>query len=381
MPNEAARLAQQARVEQPPRVPLTWYLCDLKTGDVWVELPLRPTGDLEHTIGGSSSLGVELDVHDPACPANWAELIDPRRAMIVPVADVPLVGYFIDKDTAGEPSATFTLTSLEGVLDYSFVRTHDFFEDVDDEADVAAALVADVVAPSFGFSVDVTKTGRTGDHSYAFEEDRTVLSALNDLMSAAGGPEWTVRLAWEDNRHRRFVKTIVIAPRVGHTIPSTVVENRHLVSRSRNRSSARGDRAIHVIATGDGSGPDRPMSQAFVDQDALDAGVPQWEARLSATAVDDPAQLDRIAEAGLRRRWSGITTWETRLALTEPGCPRLGVDFDAGDTIRIESGPTLHDPATWSGMARIIGWRANVTGGVLTTVTPVFWDQREEGVS
>lgn len=361
---------------------IVWYLCDLKTGSVITDLPLRSTGEIERTVGTVTSLGVELDVHDPSCPANWAYLIDPMRAMLVLCDDdQPLVGYTIDQDEAGEPAVRLTLSSLEGVLDAVYVRTHDFYQDKDDEADAAAALLSDVVVPSFGFELAVTPTGQSADHSYLLEEDRTVGAALSELMAAAGGPEWTVRLGWADSKHQRIIKTIRIGPRVGSVVSGTIFENHHLIHRLRRRAFAHGNRAIYVLATSDGSGIDRPSSAPYVDQDSLDRGIPQWEARVSVPAIDDDAQLDRIAVAALSRRRQGLTTWEMELALSEPGCPRVGRDFDAGDTVQIQSDPMAHDPITWYGQARVIGWRASIAGRQFSTVTPIFWEPTSEVVA
>lgn len=360
----------------------TWFLHDLKTGAKVEELPLRPSGTIERTVGKASSLSLSLDVHDARCPANWVELMDPRRAMIVVVEDgVPLQGYVIAGDSAGEPTATWNVSSLEGVLDRINVRTHDFYEGEHDEAFVAQTLLADVIGPDFGFDIDAVATGKSADHSYTYEEDRSVGSALNDLASAEGGPEWTIRLTWADSeRQQRIIKTIHVGPKIGVDATSVVFENVHLKSRTRNRSAARDDMAVRVQAVSDGSGPDRPMSEVFVDQDAIDAGVPPWEARVRVGAIDEVAQLNRIALAGLSRRRFGVRTWEMELALTMEGCPRIGHDFDAGDTVTIQTDPTFDDPASWHGTARVIGWRANVDAdGNLSTVTPVFWEQPEEG--
>jgi hypothetical protein len=365
-------------------VALVWHLADCKTGDTITDLPLRVSGTIERSVSTSTTLQVTLDVHDKRCPPDWDQVIDPMRVMLVPVdGEHPLgVAYVIDADSYGEPSGSLTLNSIESILDASNVRTHSFSEGVDDEADVVVTLLSDAIAPGWGFDIDVTPTGKSADHEYAFEEDRTVGSAINDLAKAAGGPEWTMRIRWADEKRNRFIKTIYVGPRIGATTPSVVVENHHLESRIRARSFARGNRAVHVIATGDGSGPDRPMSAPAVDVDAIAAGVPPWEVRIQTTAVDDPAQLNRIAVSGLQRRWSGVRTWDMSLALTKPGCPKVGRDFDAGDTITIESGPIQHDPAEWKGPARIIGWRASVDAdGNLATVTPVFYEEPEEGTS
>jgi hypothetical protein len=371
---------------------LTWYVCHVMTGDRLDELPLSRVGDIERTIGAASTNSAVLPVRDRRCPPNWDTLLDWSTTMLVLDDDgVPVVGYILERPVFGAPEVVLSLRSLEAILDSVNVRTHDFYEDTDDEADAAATLVSDVVGPGWGFDIEVTQTGKKGDHSYAYEEDRSVASALNDLMSAEGGPEWTIRLAWADSTRSRIIKTIQIGPKIGYEIPGTVVENMHIQERKRTVSGAGDDGAISVVATSDGSGDSRPMSPPFVDADAIERGVPPWETRIHATdATDD--QLNRIAEAGLRRRRKGITTFDMVLAQSQKGCPRVGRDFDAGDTVRIESDPVgkhidaagrvrYDDPVSWYGMARIIGWRASISGSSFRTVTPVFWVDREEGVS
>lgn len=362
---------------------LTWYLCDFQSGDRITDLPLSVNGSIEKTIGESSSLGVTLAIHSDACPKNWSTLIDPMRAMIILDDGVhPVQGYYIGDDTAGEPTASFTLTSLEGVLNEAYCRSHDLYAD---DSTVIETLLSDVIVPSFGFELDITPTGKPEaewvDRSYSYEEDRTVGDAVSELSKERGGPEWTVRLRWEDATRLRIIKTIVVGPKVGSVIESVVVENIHLSKRLRKGNYSRGNRATHVIATGDGSGAGRLMSAAHVDADALDAGVPQWEVRIATTGVEEDAQLESVAFAGLLRRRRGVRTWEMELALSARGCPRPGRDFDAGDTITIDSGPTPDDPESWRGLARIIGWRADIAGDDFRTVTPVLYEEPEENVS
>ena len=360
---------------------LSWRVCDLKTGDVIDELPLR-VGDLSRTISTKTTSSATLDPADPACPPYWANLLDGMRTMLVPVDDgLPLGGWIIDTANVGDPSVPFGISSLEACADYVFCRDHDFYEGTDDEALALAALFADVIVPSFGFTLDVTPTGRTADHSYSWYEDRTVASAAAELASAEGGPEWTTRVAWEDGTQRRIVKTIQIGPKVGQTSPAVVFDDSHLASRVRRRSWT--NRATHVVATGDGAGESRPMSPPVVDQAALDAGVPQWEARVPAATVDK-TDLPRVAENALLRRRYGTQTWDATLATAEKGAPRLGFDFDAGDTVSVEFDPRILptgvvlDPASWHGTARVLGWRAQLTARTISQVTPVFWNPDDQ---
>lgn len=354
---------------------LLWFLADLKSGDVIDELPLRAS-NIERAVSSKKTCQVSLDVADNSCPPNWSDLIDGTRAMIVPVYDdVPLAGFIIDGAEPGGETVGFTLATLESCLDYWFCGTYDFYEGTDDEATALATLLLDGFADSFGFVVDVTPTGRTADHSYSEYEDRTLASAAQEMASAKGGPEWTTRIRWADGTHRRFVKTIEIGPQVGRLIPSTLFENQHTTGRVRRRSWT--NRAVDVRATGDGAGESRPMSPAVVDQAALDAGVPRWQARVAAPTVSDD-DLTLVAEQSLINRRYGTGMWETTLVAVEAGAPSVGADFDAGDTVTVAFDRTRWDPATWHGTARVVGWRADIAGRTLTKVTPVFWNPDEE---
>lgn len=366
---------------------VSWRVCDLKSGDVIDELPLR-VSDLSKTVSAKTTSTATLDLADPSCPPYWDSLLDGMRTMLVPVVDGhPLGGWILDTAAVGDPTVPFGISSLEACADGVYCRDHDFYEGTDDEAFALAALFSDVLVPSFGFTLDVTATGRTADHTYSYYEDRTLASAAAELASAEGGPEWTTRLAWEDGTQRRLIKTIEIGPKVGNEISSIVFEDKHLQARSRRRSWS--GRAVHVIASGDGAGESRPMSPPAVDQDALDKGIPQWEARVSAPTVDEN-DLPRVAANALARRRFGTQTWEATLASVEAGAPRLGVDFDAGDTVTVDfSARTMDhphipgtelvlDPKSWQGQARVLGWRAQLTERTVSSVTPVFWNPDEQ---
>lgn len=354
---------------------LTWYVADLKTGAFLDEIPFKTSG-IERTVGQRSTCSVTLDVHDPSTMPGWDRLMDPRRALVVPVdGDTPLCGYIITDATPGGPTVTFTLASLEAIPDYANVTTLEFFEGETDESEVARQLLAAKIAPGWGFELDTTPCGKSADHYYAHEEDRTVASALADLSSQEGGPEWVTRIRWEDDTQQRFIKSIEIGPSVGRDMAATVFEDHHLAERRRPRSWQR--IAVRTIATGDGSGESRPMSTTIVDQESIDAGVPPWELRVPASSIDDEAGLDRVAAQAAERYRYGIGRWELTIAGQVPGAPRLVSDYDVGDTVTLALDPTDHDTASYHGPARVIGWRADVTDGSVIDVTPAFWAPEE----
>lgn len=363
---------------------LTWYVADFVTGDFVERVPFRTSG-LQRTIGARSSISVELDVNDPSVPPGWDQVIDPVRSLIVPVdGDTPLGGFMVeDGADIGDPTTALALVSLEAVPEsfycvegtYYGEQTERTFTETDDEADVAAWLLAEAIT-GCGFELSVAQTGKGGDHTYSYYEDRTVASALSDLASQEQGVEWVTRVRWADQTHRRFIKTIEIGPKVGRDMTETVFRNRHLTKRVRNRSWAK--RAIRTTATGDGVGDSRPMSKPVIDQAAIDAGVPPWQLRVPAPSIDDEAGLDRIAAAAGSRYRNGTGSWELSLSQTDEWAPRIVSGFDVGDRVQMSLDPTEDDPASWYGTARVIGWRATVVDHVITEATPVMWDPEED---
>lgn len=356
---------------------LTWTLHDLRSGILLDELPLTPSGDIEATFGAPTSLDVTLDLADDACPPNWESLIDPRRVMIVVCDDKwPLIGYVVSTPQVAGSTATYGLQSLEACADRVFVGDHEFTEGVDDEADVLATLWQEDLVDGFGFDLDITTTGKSADHSYYDAEDRSVLSASQALMQADDGPEWRIVLSWADQTHNRIVKTVEIAPRVGDDQAEAIFDDKVVTARTRRVDYGPDSGAVIVRAVADGSGSNRPMSADHVDQDAIDHGVPPWEARVSVTGIDDDTPggpLDRAAISALKRMRLGATTWDIEADAMEPACPRVGRSFTPGDTVQMDLGPTEWDPASWKGPARLQGYRATVQENTITTITPVLW--------
>ncbi|TSD68140.1 hypothetical protein [Aeromicrobium piscarium] len=402
---------------------LTWYLADLQSDQVIDVLPLS-VGSMERTISAATSTTASLDIKDPTLPPNWSSLVDGRRQYLVPVdtapdgVETPLLGYLVERVIPGEPEVPFALKSLESALELLICRDHDFTQV--DASQILATLCSDVLASreigGWRFELDVTDCGLLLDQDYYWTEDRTIASAADDLTSAEGGPEYLVRVTWADDDHTRFRKTIEIGPQVGHDMATTVIENGDLSSRTRPRDWS--EFGTHVIATGDGSGDSRPMSQPVVDDEAMDAGVPRRDVRHAASSVDDEAVLDVIAAGEAARRRYGTRSWELEIVAAADHAPRVGRDFDAGDTVYMDLGPWwrsnirrfrqgfgigrfgagafgvgegsvsdedfLIDPAEWRNPdgtpapARLAGWRATVQGRTITHVTPVFWDEEGE---
>lgn len=358
---------------------LTWYVADLKTGKFVEEFPFKTSG-IERTVSQRSTCSVTLDVVDPSTPPSWQQIIDGRRALIVPVDDgTPLCGFTVEQITGiGTPTIGLTLVSLEGLPDSVYVTDLEFTEGDTDESEVARQLLTAKFTTGWGFTLNVTATGRSGDHVYSQFEDRTVLSALNDLAAQEGGPEWVTRIQWENSTHQRFTKSIEIGPQVGRVNTSVILEDHHLQVRTRDRSWNR--RAVSTIATGDGSGDSRPMSSPVIDREAIAAGVPPWEMRVAATSIESEDGLDRFAQSAAAKWRYGTSAWSLEVNQMVTGAPRVAHDYDIGDVVTLDLRANEFDTTEYSGPARLVGWKASVMDGRLTTVTPVFWTPDDENI-
>lgn len=361
---------------------LRWLLADLVTGQVIDELPLSLEGTLERTVSAKMTAAATLPTRSQYTPDGWTNMLGAGRSMIVPVIDdlnsLPLHGYVVTAPEPGDSLVTIRLTSLEVAAEAWVCRDHEF--DQVDESRIIETLLADDIAPGFGFDLDVTDCGRLSDQTYSWYEDRTVASAINDLTGRLSGPEWTTRVRWADANQSRFEKVIEIGPRIGRVIESTIVENHHVAvgGRKRPRDWTPGRAfATAVQAVGDGSGESRPMSDLLVDDTSVAAGTPLWMSRVPAPTLEEQADLDAFAASKLRLMRYGRQSWDLTLNLAEETCPMPVLDFDAGDTITMRLDPTPDDPASWYGPARQIGWRLAAEGNQLTTFTPVFWDPSE----
>lgn len=362
---------------------LHWIGCDLVTGRIVEDLPdLRVNGSISSVLAQYTSAQMQLPLAlagQGRPPLDWRVAVEPSRSMIVAVlagnpvwAGLPLGEASGSADTAG-----IACVSIEGYLDRRYVGDHEW-TDQDASSVVGAGLVGDANTEGIGLIVDAPAMGVLRTHAYADKDDKSVYSALRELMGE-GGPEWTISLRWSNSTQTVVEKVAVLRERIGmaSTIPSAVFDARAAATFDSVGSSSAtyeyrvdyssGKGANHVVATSSGQGDARPQSAPARDEGLLASGMPRWEYRWQpGSNITDQASLDRHAQSAVALMARGGRTLSiTARADAEP---ILGTHWGMGDDIGYDLVGHAH-PEGLKGVARAVGWSLDPEAG---TVQPIL---------
>jgi hypothetical protein len=364
---------------------ITWLGCDLVTGRIVEELPdLATQGSLGGLLGAYTSTALRLPIPlggYGAPPRNWEAATEPGRSLIVAVLNGQPVwgGIVLVRKGGTEATVDLGCVSVEGYLDRRYVGDHDWV-DVDEASVIAAGLVGDANVEGIGLVVDAPATGTLRERTYLDQDDKSVYSALRELMGVEDGPEWTVALSWTDTTQTAVAKTVRVRSRIGYAsgsptavfttgtasaVLSAVGSSEARYTYSEDYSSGSG--ANHVVATSSGEGDTRPQSYPARDTTLLAAGWPRYEHRYSpSTSITDETVLDAHAAASLAilARGAKILTITARA----DAYPVLGTDWAIGDDIGYDLTGHRH-PTGITGVARAIGWDLDPAAG---TITPIL---------
>jgi hypothetical protein len=355
-----------------------WYGVRLTTGAVVEELPIEVSGSLSQRLGAYSSASATLGI--PAAPAGWEGACEPRQTMLVCALDDVIVwgGRVVAREGGTGPTVSLGLATLESYLDWRYVGDH-LWEGGDEASVIAAGLAADANAvEGIGLVIDAPATGTNRDRTYKDQDDKTVYSALRELMGVEGGPEWTVELAWSSADRVAVTKTLKVRDRIGVSLeqPGAVFSTHGEASASYTLSEdhSSGKAGNHVVATSSGEGDTRPQSSPARDEALLDL-EPRYEHRFTpSTSITNISTLNAHARQELARVSPGGRV--VKITSRFDAYPRLGVDWLAGDDIRYELEGHRH-PDGFTGVGRCIGWELDLGAG---TVSPMLLVPGEEVV-
>lgn len=323
---------------KPERV-TQWFACDLVSGQIIAELP-SITGSLSRIIGASTSTGLNIPIPlggPDKPPPDIYSATDPGRTMIVAVLnDQPMWGGIVLRRQRGtEGTLTVSCASLESYLDHRFVRDHEWLEK-DDTSLIAHGLAMDAEADEgIGLVIDARPSGRLRDRRYLDQDDKTVLSALQELSGIKDGPEFTIDLEWTDETRTAFAKVLRIRPRIGLESTQAVFDSKSKSEATYSFTEDYGDGrgANHIIATSSGEGEVRPQSIPARDEQQFHIGWPRWERRFSpSTSITEIETLNTHAHSDLELRHLGARTFDIEVRGDE--YPRLGIDWNLGDNVR-----------------------------------------------
>lgn len=353
---------------------ITWLGCDLVTGAIIEELPdLTPAGPISALLGNYTSAAFTLPLGSGhgAPPREWEDATTPGRTMIVGIlGGTPIwAGAVLRRVGGSDAAVSISAVTLEGYLDRRFVSDHSWA--AQDEASViAAGLIADAQTEGIAFEVDAPATGTLRDRVYLSQDDKSVFSALRELMGVQNGPEWTVSLAWNDDTQRAVSKILVVRSRIGYAsanpsaVMSSVGASSATYALDEDYTSGRG--ANHIIATSSGEGTSRPQSDPARDEARLAGGMPRWEMRFSpATSISDKGILDAHAQAALDVVGGGVHS--VSISARADAYPVLGVDWSIGDDVAFDLRGSRH-PDGLTGIARALGWELDTVSGLVTPV-------------
>ncbi|MFG3488563.1 hypothetical protein [Streptomyces sp. NPDC047972] len=352
-------------------VELDWFGCDLRTGQIIEDLrSLRPSGTLTKRLGAATSTSFDLGI--AGAGQDWIAATDPGRSLLVGVdrlTDQPVwAGMVLTRDAGSSWTATLGATTPEAYLDRRY--TGDQTQLQQDQAAVLTALMTAPLSQGPPFVMDAPSTGVLMDYTALDGDDRTVLSALQEVMGQEGGPEWTVDVAWSDGAHSGFVLPVRVRPAIGLQLadPEAVFDFPGCISSySLGESYETGKGATVVVARGEGEGTARLSSPSQVATDLESAGWPRYVYRYTpASGLTDPTQLAAHSVKALSLMKTGAKVWTVEAVASQ--APRLGRDWGIGDSIRLAVDSSPRHPDGAEIVARAWSWELDAAADRITPV-------------
>lgn len=371
-----------------------WLGCDLTTGQIIERLPdLVPQGQISARLGAYTSAAFNLPIPlggNGAAPRQWETATEPGRTMIVAVlGGLPIwAGIVLSRVGGTAGTVTLSCVTLEGYLDRRYVSDHDWvFED--DISVIASGLIDDAnVVEGIGFDVIAAPSLLLREREYLAQDDKTVYSALRELMGDEDGPEWTVTVGWSDSMQTAITKTLLVQQRIGipsvDPSPEFPTGSTNAVFSSTGSSNARyvfsedfsaGRGANHVIAVGTGEGVSRPESSPARDEVRLAAGWPRYELRYRPGSSVEEEALGGHAQRVISLMGAGARS--LTISARADATPMLGTDWALGDDVGYKLKGHRH-PNGLNGVGRAIGWEFDAVAGLLA---PILFVPELEGTA
>jgi len=348
-----------------------WLACDLATGSVIDELrALAPSGPLSRRLGTHTAMSASLPL--AGAPVGWQECTLPGRTMLVAVTSVPVwAGIVLSRRRGSGPTCSLGTATPEAYLDRRYTRNHTWRQ-VDETSVIAAGLLGDVAVSGIGLTIDAPASGELRDRTYTDAEDRTVLSALEDLMGVEDGPEWEIAPRWRTTAQTSIELVARVRPRIGvqPPAPAAVFDMPGcVIDYEQTESYEQGRGATVTRATGSGEGSSRIVSADMTATALHAAGWPRYDHRWTpSTSITQRSTADAHARAALALMATGSSVW-TIQARASAG-PTLGDDWDLGHTIRlnVQPGHSEGHPAGVDVVARAWGWEWDPAADIVTPI-------------
>lgn len=340
---------------------ITWCLCDLIEGYVIAELPLDGSV-VRRELSTAGDASWSFGPTDQRTPPGWHDLIEKGRTMIVAILDgEPVQAWPITTKAVGTDAPTIGGPTLEGLLDRVYVRDYEAYGK--DEAAICAEIANQVFAPGFNFATTANPSGTVRDIYYDGTQDLAIRTVLDEYATSEPPLEFACSVRWvTGSEGARVAKHLIIGPALGEQRPSVIFDSASIKSYRRTGSFAEGFGATRVWAVADGTGDTRPMEGPY-ESPRLAAFGP-WESRPSFASVDDEVELAKRGRQSLAQLDDGTEVWEFVLNLDT--APRVGREWDIGDTVTFKVAPSANDPVGGTFSGRVLAWELDVAANTIT---------------
>ncbi len=382
---------------------LQWLSTEARTGRILADLPLLAVqGPVKQTIGRYESITATLPINQKDAPADWMRATKKNAAhLILTQSDPndaahgsPMIGYRINRRyRTHEDFITLDLMTIESYFDRRYVRgkTYTATGQNDIVADLINSFVLEGAGGLPGIPVRVqyvtAGAGKVRARTILDQDNKTVYSAMQDLMGLIGGCEWTTGWEWQHNPER-LTLVVYVGDRIGNPataqgapamfeFPSKYGTAFELID---DYSVGAGANDTMAYSTGQGvSVIQSPHSTQF------DPDMPTIEYRWTpSTSISDVATLTDYASSAVSMMFAGSTALS--MTATVAGAPIFGPggDWAIGDDVGYilggidgfdsvlnvphESVPSV--PGGLKGIARAVSWERTLD--TTPTVTPIL---------
>lgn len=350
---------------------LQWFAVRLTNGEVIAELPDLQCAKLSIRMEEISTAEATLPWDNR--PKNWLEATKPYAVALL-LVHYPVVqwgGIIVKRERSlGGKGLTLSLATFEHYLDSVYIGSKNFRATSQTEI-VNQLVTSNLANHRILFGTDITRSTITRDREYTSDQDKTVLSALQELSNVIGGPEWYTEWRF-DATSGAYAPVVVCADHIGSAEPITSFDDTVMSDFTVTEDYSGGYGANRVKATSTAEGGSRPESDW---QTSSDTSRPLIERKYSpSTSITNKSTLNSHARQELLAIQDGTTTIAFSAALLT--APRIGTEWNLGDMV----GWDLFDAATYfpdflSGQARIIGYDLDFSGA--WKLTPIIQAERE----
>lgn len=340
-------------------VELAWLGCDLKSGRIAEELrSLAQAQPAARHLGAVTSTSFTMPLAQ--APREWESATDPGRTLLVAVdtATGQIVWSGITLVRKGGSSDTLQLSAAtpEAYLGRRYPGSYSAAGA--DVSTIMAALATPAITDGPPIVLDTVTSGTVMDYATADGDDKTVLSQLQTLAGMAGAPDFTIDTVWANAAHSAVQLVLRIHPAIGVQLPSPEAVfdlPGNIASYELSESYEDGRGATETIATGEGEGTTRAVSDPQVATALISGGWCRWDYRFSpGSGITAASQLNAHAADALTLMQTGTRAWTVDAAAS--AAPRLVRDWGLGDNVRVQIRTSPRHPNGIDFVARAYGW-------------------------